>query len=99
VQDLVKTIRREGQRLMKLNDDHKPHFILEPHVTIASKLKPWQYEKAWQEYRNKNFTGRFIAGSMVLLKRPADEMKYRVAGRFEFRNMPVATRQGELFAG
>jgi 2'-5' RNA ligase len=97
VQNLVKEIRTDGQRLMKLNDDNKPHFIMEPHLTIARKLKPWQYEKGWLEYSNKHFTGRFIADGMTLLKRPEGEMKYQIAQRFEFQNMPVATRQGELF--
>ena len=97
VQTLVKEIRHETQRLMKLNDDNKPHFILEPHLTIARKLQPWQYEKGWQEYSNKNFTGRFIADGMLLLKRPLDEKKYQVVQRFEFQNLPVTTKQGELF--
>ncbi|MGQ0739674.1 MAG: 2'-5' RNA ligase family protein [Bacteroidota bacterium] len=102
VQNLVKKIRTEGQRLMKLNDDNKPHFIMESHLTIARKLKPWQYEKGWLEYSNKHFTGRFIADGMTLLKRPADEsdsnrMKYHAAAKFEFQNLPVTTKQGELF--
>ena len=97
VQNLVKEIRSDAQRLMKLNDDHKPHFILEPHVTIARKLVPWQYEKGWLEYSHKHFTGRFIAEGMTLLKRPAGEIKYKVAERFSFQNLPVTTRQGELF--
>lgn len=97
VQSLVKQIRTETQRLMKLNDDNKPHFILEPHLTIARKLKPWQYEQGWLEYSHRHFTGRFIADGMLLLKRPVGEMKYQVAKRFEFQNLPVATKQGELF--
>ena len=97
VQTLVKEIRHETQRLMKLNDDNKPHFILEPHFTIARKLQPWQYEKGWLEYSNKNFSGRFIADGMLLLKRPLDEKKYQVVQRFEFQNLPVTTKQGELF--
>jgi 2'-5' RNA ligase len=97
VQTLVKEIRQETQRLMKLNNDNKPHFILEPHLTIARKLQPWQYEKGWLEYSNKNFTGRFIADGMLLLKRPLDEKKYQVVQRFEFQNLPVTTKQGELF--
>jgi len=97
VQNLVKTIRHNAQKLMKLNDDNKPHFILEPHLTIARKLLPWQYEKGWLEYSNKNFTGRFIADNMVLLRRPVGEMKYQVVRKFEFENMPVMTKQGELF--
>src|SRR5689334_16511828 len=35
VQQLIKTIRSDTQRLMKLNDDNKPHFIMEPHLTIG----------------------------------------------------------------
>lgn len=97
VQGLIKEIRSEAQRLMKLNDDHKPHFIMEPHLTVARKLQPWQYEKGWLEYSNKHFTGRFIADSMLLLKRPTDELKYQVVERFEFQNLPVTTKQGELF--
>ena len=97
VQTLVKEIRHETQRLMKLNDDNKPHFILEPHLTIARKLQPWQYEKGWLEYSNKNFTGRFIADGMLLLKRSLDEKKYQVLQRFEFQNLLVTTKQGELF--
>ena len=97
MQRLVKEVRTEAQRLMKLNDDNKPHFILEPHLTIARKLKPWQYEKGWLEYSTKHFTGRFIANSMMLLKRAVGETKYQVAGRFEFQNLPVSTKQGELF--
>jgi 2'-5' RNA ligase len=97
IQNLVKEVRKESQKLLKLNDDNKPHFITEPHLTIARKLQPWQYEKGWLEYSNKHFTGRFIADSMVLLKRPVGEMKYQLAERFQFQNLPVATRQGDLF--
>jgi 2'-5' RNA ligase len=97
VQGLVKEVRSEAQRLMKLNDENKPHFFLEPHLTIARKLKPWQYEKGWLEYSNKNFTGRFIADAMLLLKRPVGEMKYKTVSRFDLQNLPVLTKQGELF--
>jgi len=96
VQDLVKTIRSEAQQLMKLDKDNKPHFILEPHLTIARKLQPWQYEQGWLEYSHKHFTGRFIADGMLLLKRPLGEMKYQIVQRFEFQNLPVGTKQGEL---
>lgn len=97
VQRLVKQIRSEAQRLMKLDNDNKPHFIMEPHLTIARKLQPWQYEKGWLEYSHKHFTGRFIANDMLLLKRPVGEMKYQIVQRFEFENLPVSTIQGDLF--
>lgn len=97
VQSLVKQIRTQTQRLMKLDNDNKPHFILEPHLTIARRLLPWQYEQGWLEYSHKHFIGRFIADGMLLLKRPVGELKYQIAKRFEFQNLPVAIKQGELF--
>ena len=98
VQNLVERIRSEAQQIMKLNATDKLHFMMEPHVSIARKLLPWQYEKAWLEYSNKHFTGRFIADSMLLLKRPVGTLKYQIAQLLEFQNLPVTTVQGELFA-
>lgn len=98
VQNLVKIIRHDAQKLMKLDADNKPHFILEPYILIARKLQPWQYEKGWLEYSHKHFTSRFIADSMLLLRRPAGEMKYSVLERFEFMNLPVTIKQGDLFS-
>jgi 2'-5' RNA ligase len=99
VQQLVKTIRTEAQQLMKLNNENKPHFILEPYIAIASRIQPSAYEKAWLEYSNSHFTASFIADAMLLLKRPFGETQYTIVRRFEFRNMPVSTEQGNLFGG
>ncbi len=96
VRNLVKEMR-PFQQLLKLNNDNKPHFIDEPYLTIARKLLPWQYEKGWLEYSRKHFTGRFIADSMLLLRRRVGEKPYQILQRFEFMNLPVSTRQGELF--
>jgi hypothetical protein len=46
---------------------------------------------------NRSFTGRFIANEMLLLKRPVGEMKNKTVKRFDFQNLPVITKQGELF--
>ena len=89
---------KDIQRLMKLDKDHKPHFIDEPYMPIARKLLPWQYEQGWLEYSNKSFTGRFIADGMLLLKRREGDMAWQIAERFAFQNLPVAIRQGQLFA-
>jgi 2'-5' RNA ligase len=96
VQNLVREIR-ESQRLMKLDNDNKPHFIDDPYITVARRLLPWQYEKGWLEYSHRHFTGRFIADSMMLLKRRQGDRAYQIAQRMEFMNLPVATKQGELF--
>jgi 2'-5' RNA ligase len=97
IRGLVHEIK-DIQRLMKLDKGHKPHFIDEPYLPIARKLLPWQYEKGWLEYSNKSFTGRFIADGMLLLKRREGDMAWQIAERFAFQNLPVATRQGQLFA-
>jgi 2'-5' RNA ligase len=97
VQDLTKAVRTETQRMMKLNDDNKPYFILEPHIIVAMKLKPWQYEAGSLKYSQKDFTGRFIADSILLLKRQHREKTWQIRKRFELLNMPVNTKQGELF--
>ena len=98
IQNLVKQIK-EAQRLLKLNPENKPHFIEEPHLTICRKLKPWQYEQGWLEYSHRQFTGRFIADGMLLLKRPwGEKQAFQIVRRFQFMNLPVTTRQGSLFA-
>jgi 2'-5' RNA ligase len=97
IRGLVNEIK-DIQRLMKLDKDHKPHFIDEPYLPIARKLLPWQYEKGWLEYSNKSFTGRFIADAMLLLKRREGEMAWQISERFVFQNLPVTIRQGQLFS-
>jgi 2'-5' RNA ligase len=97
IQHIIKQLK-EAQRLMKLNNENKPHFIEEPHIAVARKLKPWQYEQGWSEYLHRQFTGRFISNHMLLLKRRAgDKTAFQIAKRFEFQNLPVVTKQGSLF--
>jgi 2'-5' RNA ligase len=95
--DLVRKIREDAQRLMKLDAENKPHFINDAHITIARKLKPWQYESGWLEYSHHHFTGKFIANKMILLRKKNGENKFRTIESFDFQNLPVETKQGELF--
>ncbi len=97
VQNLVKNIRTHLQGLMKMNKDNKPHFILEPHITIARRLKPWQYEQGWLAYSHQTFSGRFIANAMVLLRRATPDQKYELVHRFDFQGMAVGASQAMLF--
>ena len=96
VQNLARELR-PAQRLMTLNKENKPHFIDNPHIPIARKLLPWQYEKGWLEYSHRHFTGRFIADGMLLIKRKVGDKAYQIVQRFEFMNLPVTTKQGALF--
>jgi 2'-5' RNA ligase len=96
VQNLVREIRM-AQRLMKPDSEHKPYFIDEPFIVIGRKLVPWQYEKGWLEFSHRQFTGSFIADNMLLLKRRLGDKSWMIAQRFDFMNLPVTTKQGELF--
>ncbi|HRH47428.1 MAG TPA: hypothetical protein PLP23_01680 [Panacibacter sp.] len=96
IMDIVKELRA-SQKLMKLDDDNKPHFLTEPNIGIARKLLPWQYEKSWLEYEHKHFHGRFIADYVLLLKRREGTKAWQTAGKFMFENINTATTQGNLF--
>ena len=86
------------QQLMKTDNENKPYFSEEPHISIARKLTPWEYEKAWPEYANKTFTGRFIADRMLLLKRSIGEKSYQLVQELEFQNLNINSSQGKLFS-
>ena len=96
VKALIRDIR-EMQRLMKPDKEHKPFFTDDPHIMVAAKLLPWQYEKGWLEYSHRHFTGRFIAEDMLLLKKKAGDKAWQILDRPAFQNLPVAIKQGELF--
>lgn len=96
-QTLTKHIRTETQKLMKFDDEHKPHFFMEPYIPIAQKIPQQVYEKAWLGYSHRHFTGKFIADSMLLLKRPKGDLRYSIVKRFPFENLLVGVSQGALF--
>ncbi len=96
VKNIIKELR-PAQKLMTLNKENKPYFPDDPNISIARKLLPWQYEKGWLEYSHRHFTGRFIADNMLLIKRRIGDKAYQIVQRFEFMNLPVSTKQGELF--
>ena len=97
IQELIQDIRTHSHRLLKLHDNHKPHFEDAPYIPIARKLKPWQFEKGWMEYSNKHFTGRFIADALLVLKRRPGQSGWMIAERLSLQNLPVGIKQGELF--
>jgi len=96
IRELIQEIRLT-QRILKVDNEHKPYFTDDAHILISNNLLPWQYEAGWQEFSQCQFTGRFIAESMLLLKRRSGEKQWQILQRLEFQNLPVANRQGELF--
>ncbi len=87
---------RQGQRFMKMDKDNKPYFSTDPHLTIARKLLPWQYEKGWLEYQHTDFHGRFIADHALLLKRNPGEF-YKPVEKFMFEGIKEEIKQTALF--
>ncbi len=96
IMNTVKELR-DVQKLMKLDKDNKPHFITEPHIALARKLLPWQYEKAWLEYEHKHFNGRFMADHALLLKRKEGHKGWKTSDIFAFENRQYQIKQGLLF--
>jgi len=94
--ELVKALR-PMQHLLKIDKDRKPHFITEPHITIARKLLPWQYEKGWLELSNTHFSGKFIANHLLLLRKRDGEKRFEMIKRFQLLNVRESITQGELF--
>lgn len=67
-------------------------------MTIARKLQPWQYEKAWLAFQHMNFTGRFIADTITMLRRPVGEKKYTLVEKFVMQSISAPqSSQGTLF--
>lgn len=97
IQNLTKDLK-EFQKLIRMSKDIKPHFIDEPFVMLATKLKAEQFESVSLEFGNRSFAGRFISNYMLLLKRKAQTKDaFQIVRRFDFLNLPVITKQGNLF--
>lgn len=95
VRELMRSVK-DIQKLLKTDADHKPYFLQDPVISIARKLKPWQFEKGWLEYSHRHFTGRFVADGILLLKRRDASRPWQILQRIEFKSLPVAMQQQSL---
>ena len=93
---MLMTDIKSARRLIR-GPGQAPHFSNDFNIPLAIKLTPLQYQEMWKDYRHRQFTGHFIADSMLLLKRREGDKNYQIAARFEFQNLPVSVKQGELF--
>ena len=94
--ELVKSFR-PIQHLLKIDKERKPHFITDPHITIARKLLPWQYEKGWLELSHTHFSGRFVVDHLLLLRKREGETRYSLMRKFGLMNEKIMSVQTELF--
>ncbi|MEN9686307.1 MAG: hypothetical protein RLZZ28_2093 [Bacteroidota bacterium] len=94
--ELVKSFR-PLQQLLKIDKDRKPHFITEPHIPLAAKLLPWQYEKGWLELSNTHFSGRFVVNHLLLLRKREGENRFETIKKIALLNRKTNIIQGDLF--
>jgi 2'-5' RNA ligase len=93
--DLARELKKH--KWMMNIPEHQPHFINEPHLIIAQRLKPKEFVNLWLECEHSQFPGRYMADSMFLLRRSALSKRYEVARRMEFMSLPIQIKQGALF--
>ena len=77
--------------------DQEPHFIKEPHLIVAQKLKPFQFTRMWLDCEHTHFSGRFIADSMTLVRRNEAHPAYEVIRQYQFSGLAMGVKQGALF--
>lgn len=77
--------------------DHDPHFINEPQLLIAQNLKPFQFTRMWMDCEHMQFTGKFAADGMLLMRRSITHNRYEEIKRFEFSCLAYCIKQGILF--
>ena len=71
IQGLVKTIRTETQRLMKFDEDNKPHFILEPHVNHCLPVIALAIRKGMAGVQSQTFYRAVYCRQYVVTKAPS----------------------------
>ncbi|RYY89539.1 MAG: hypothetical protein EOO15_05935 [Chitinophagaceae bacterium] len=96
-QELVKELKKI-QWLMNI-PGHEPHFITEPELVLAQRLKPMQFIGMWMECEHSEFSGRFIADHLELLRRQPGGGAWELVRKLELLQLPSASKQGCLFGG
>jgi 2'-5' RNA ligase len=66
---LQKNLERYFKRQLNLFNANYKELPFHPHVTLAFRdLKKPNYQKAWEEYVDKNYQATFLASKIALLK-------------------------------
>ncbi|HEY5746715.1 MAG TPA: 2'-5' RNA ligase family protein [Chryseolinea sp.] len=67
--NLQKSLHRFCKRVLNLFNANYKELPFHPHVTLAFRdLKKPNYQRAWEEFQQKNFEAEFVADKMALLK-------------------------------
>ncbi|MDE1191012.1 MAG: 2'-5' RNA ligase family protein [Arachidicoccus sp.] len=82
---------------IKIDKERHPHYIMEPHITLARRLEPWQYEKGWLEWSRRDFNAAFTVNNMILLRRKTSSSPCIKLAEFKFKGIKEKTIQATLF--
>jgi hypothetical protein len=85
---------KSRSKLMRI-ENHNPYFMDDPFVPVAQKIKAMVYEKAWPDYRQRSFSGSFVADGMTLLK--IENTSFTVIKKYPFTNTAKEATQVSLF--
>lgn len=97
VDNLLKKIRKDAGRLMLSKMGYKPGFMSNAHLTILRKLNKEIFESVQKDVEKRQFTGKYNASQMLLVRRRPEEFSYSPIESFVFENLPIETTQGLLF--
>jgi 2'-5' RNA ligase len=69
LENLQKNLQRYCKRVLNLFNANYKELPFHPHLTVAFRdLKKPNYQRAWEEFQQKNFQAEFIADKVALLK-------------------------------
>jgi len=69
LEKLQKNLQRYCKRILNLFNANYKELPFKPHVTVAFRdLKKPSYQRAWDEFKLKNFQAEFMADRIALLK-------------------------------
>ena len=97
VQTFSKKIKAKCAQYLNADNEHAPHFINEPYIPLACKLKADEFSNAIAEYTQRHFKGSFVAENMVLLKREPGNQRYEKVSSFLFNTATPPCLQTRLF--
>ncbi len=80
---IIKAIYPALKLCSAIDKKRKLQFSYEPHITIARGMSKTNTDKVWDLFKDKKYENKFIADSLTLLRRDAEqEGKYKIVAEF-----------------
>ena len=81
---MTKNLKKIAFDEIKVHKDDKPYFSTDPHITIAMKMSPLQFNLAFPQWQNRQLKLSFFASALTLLRRCPSTGKYEKVAEFPF---------------